>query len=78
MTLETPQRLAMVSRVGGTEEGKQKLIWIASLLVKRKLVLKMFVLGVVQGRCAGGWDGPRLCRGRSFEGLVSRLELDAE
>ena len=92
MTLETPHRLAMVSRLGGTDERKQKSIWIASLLVKRELVLKMFVLGVVQGRCAGGWDPTslrapmrsraelrRATAGRSIGGeRIYGLGLDAE
>lgn len=45
VTLETPQRLAMVSSVGFTVEGKQKATRSASLLVKQRLVLKRFLLG---------------------------------
>jgi hypothetical protein len=45
VTLETPQRLAIVSSVGATIEWEHKFISLASLLVKQRFVLKRFLLG---------------------------------
>ena len=110
VTLETPQRLAIVSRVGFTIEWEHKLIFSTSLLVKQRLVLRRVLLGgggpyfapgpdEVGGGASKGYrgagktprcrylakarlallrSGPRRVRGWSFEGLVYRLELDAE
>ncbi len=45
VTLETPQRLAIVSSVGVTIEWEHELSSSASLLVKQRLVLRRVLLG---------------------------------
>ena len=83
VTLETPQRLAIVSSVGVTDEWEHNLISSTSLLVNQRLVLKRFLLGCSRTDELGGVGpyfapGPDEVGGWSFEGLVYRLELDAE
>ena len=68
VTLETPQRLAIVSSVGVTDEWEHKLISSTSLLVNQRLVLKRFLLG-------GG--GSYFAPGPGEE-RINRLELDVE
>ena len=76
VTLETPQRLAIVSSVGVTDEWEHKLISSTSLLVNQRLVLKRFLLGCSRTDELGG-VGPYFAPGPGEE-RINRLELDVE